>query len=531
MYRIIDKKREKSGIFEGIIGGALSLTVSAIVVKIIGLVYKIPISSILGDLGMGYFNSAYTVFGFFYLLCTAGVPKAIMILLSEAKARGRVDEERSIYSCAMRTFVFIGLGVTVFFLIMSAPIARLIGNSGSFYTMLAVAPSILFVSISGVLRGTLSADSHLGEIAISQIVEGVCKLALGLALAMVGKRIGLPLEIISALAILGVTTGSLLGAIYLFVSNKALKTNENTKQNVEIDYKGIRGRIFKISLPITVSAAIMSITSIVDLTLIMRSLMEIGYSEKAAGGLFGNYTTLAVPMLNLAISVVSPISVAFLPTLTRAITLGDVKGSVNTENSMIALTSLVCAPMMIGLAVYAREILDLLFKNSATDIGARLLLILTPAIILSSLLLVVNTSLEAAGRVRAPMVAMSFGGLAKIAVSYILITRTNLGILGAPIGTVVSYAVSLFTSVIMYTQCFCRRIPIFEKSLVPHLYAFISVILSRMLYERLVFSLSEGLSLLLSIALAALIYLGFSVIGGQLRPVKLREIAKYTKLS
>ena len=72
MYTKIDKNSEKGGIFTGMIGGALSLTVSAVVVKIIGLIYKIPISSILGDEGMGYFNSAYTVYAFFYLLCTAG---------------------------------------------------------------------------------------------------------------------------------------------------------------------------------------------------------------------------------------------------------------------------------------------------------------------------------------------------------------------------------------------------------------------------------------------------------------------------
>ena len=89
MHRNINDDKTNGGMLSGLIGGTLSLTASAVIVKLIGLFYKIPIASFLGDEGMGYFNSAYTVYAFFYLLCTAGVPKAVMILISEAKARGR----------------------------------------------------------------------------------------------------------------------------------------------------------------------------------------------------------------------------------------------------------------------------------------------------------------------------------------------------------------------------------------------------------------------------------------------------------
>ena len=214
MYRIIDKKKEKTSLFSGIIGGALSLTLSAIAVKIIGLIYKIPISSVLGDVGMGYFNSAYTVFAFFYLLCTAGVPKAVMILLSEARARNNTDEENAICLCAVKTFSVIGIVTSVIFLLFAAPISFLIGNTGAFFTMLAIAPSLFFVSVSGVLRGIHAADSRLGMVAVAQLLEGGCKLVIGLLLAMVGMMLGLALEIVSALSILGVT-------------KKAVKINTN----------------------------------------------------------------------------------------------------------------------------------------------------------------------------------------------------------------------------------------------------------------------------------------------------------------
>ncbi len=532
MYTIIDKNGEKSSIFSGIVGGTLSLTVSAIIVKIIGLIYKIPISSLLGDEGMGYFNSAYTVYAFFYLLCTAGVPKAVMILVSEAKARGENDVEERIVSVASRLFLLIGGGVSILFLIFSAPIATLIGNSRAFATMLAVAPSIILVSLSGVLRGFLSANARLGDIAVSQVIEGAGKLVLGLIFAMVGVRLKLSLEILSALTILGVTFGALFGLMYLLACLKSAKKKEKAEQKrIFLNNKTIIKRILSISIPITFSAAIMSITNIIDLGLIMRSLIKVGFSEESASALYGNYTTLAVPMFNLALSVISPISVAFLPVFTRCFVAKKFDDLKKAEKTAIEITALICAPMMIGLMTYSKEILAMLFKNSEINTGAMLLCLICPAILFSSLLLIVNTLLEAYGKVRAPLISMGIGSIAKIGVSYYLITRTDMGISGAPIGTVVSYGTALLVSIIIYGSSFKKRISLFEGCILPHFNAFISVMLSRIIFERLNLMVPETPALVLSILLAALIYLMISGITGVLKPKKIGEMAKYTKLT
>ena len=94
----------KNKISDNVIKGTFSLTISTLIVKLLGLIYKIPLANILGDEGMGIFNSAYTVYSFFFLLCTAGVPKAIMILVSGSKAKGEDEESKRIISIAMRLF-------------------------------------------------------------------------------------------------------------------------------------------------------------------------------------------------------------------------------------------------------------------------------------------------------------------------------------------------------------------------------------------------------------------------------------------
>ena len=524
-------KENSSQITTGIIGGTLSLTVGTLIVKFLGLIYKIPLAAILGDLGMGYFNSAYTVYAFFYLLCTAGVPKAVMILVSEAKAKGSEVLEGKIIRVATTLFLVFGALITLIFVIFSYPLATLIGNSRSAFTMIAIAPSIIFVSLSGVIRGYLNAEMKLSDIAISQVIEGVGRLVLGLAFAMLGNRLNMPLEMLSAMTILGVTLGAAAGFIYLLICSKIKIKRDNIGQSVKITQNSeIIKRILHISIPITISAAIMSITGIIDLGLIINCLGKIGYSESEATALYGNYTTLAVPMLNLAISIITPISVAHMPLLTRSFLNADNSSRRSLERGALELTAIAAAPMMIGMCVYSKEILSLLFPNSDVGIGAPLLSLLSPSILFFSLLMIVNTILEAAGRVSAPMISMLLGSLAKIILSYILITHTELGILGAPIGSVICYATALFTSLIIYGRSIKAHLPIFSTCAPAYLSALTAVLCSRYLYIKLFLVFDERVLLLISIVFCALIYLVLLTFIGILSPKRLKEIAKYTKI-
>ena len=523
--RNVVKKLQEDSIFSG----ALSLTFSTLVVKFLGLIYKLPLAGILGDEGMGYFNSAYTIYAFFYLLCTAGVPKAIMILISDAKARDNSNLAREIVTVAFRMFITIGIILTILFTIMSAPFAKLIGSRNSAYTMIAIAPTILIASISGVIRGLLSASMMLSDIAISGVIEGVGKLGFGLVFAMLADRQNLPLHIISAMTIFGITIGSLLGLIYLFIRYKTKISNEKAGQSERFDKKQIRKSILSISVPITISAAILSISGVIDLGLIMRSLESIGYTEIESSALYGNYTTLAVPMFNLALSLISPISTATLPAITTAYAKKDKALMAETEKNAIDMTSLIAAPIVVGLLIFSKEILTMLFKNSNIDIGAPLLIILTPAIIFSSLLMMINSILESYGYVKAPMISMLFGGVAKIFASYILIRNSNFGIKGAPLGTVISYCIALIVSLIIYskkTNCSINLIRPFIHFYLP---SFVIIVFAKLLYKALFVHFGLVFSLILSIVLVGILYSFYILITVKSNKSKVLNLAKYTK--
>ena len=515
----------KNKISDDVIKGTFSLTISTLIVKALGLIYKIPLANILGDEGMGFFNSAYTVYSFFFLLCTAGVPKAIMILVSSSKAKNEEEEVKRIINIALRLFLYLGIGISVVFIVFSGSLSRLIGNSQAKATMIAVAPSIIFISLASVIRGYLSADMKLLEIAVSQVIEGVGKLAFGLIFACLSARANLPLHMISAMTILGVSFGSLIGLIYLFIVSKIKIQRYKAGQNY------VLRKILRISLPITMSAAIMSLTNVIDLGLIMRSLEHIGYTEGEAAAMYGNYTTLAVPMLNLALAIISPISIAFLPVFTRAISTNDLELHKASEESALNLTSYIASPMLVGLIAYSGEILSLLFPSSSIEAGAMLLCLLSPAIIFSSSLLVVNNSLEAGGRVRAPLISMSCGCVVKIAVSYLLIRNPAFGISGAPIGTVCSYATALLISVIIYRIEYSRSIDAFSGFATASLFSTASVLLSRVLYNAIYTKVGDTFALMIAIILCAVLYFGILGLYSLMKGHGKIELAKYTNFS
>ena len=431
-----------------LIRGAASLSIAALFVKILGVAYKIPLSHILGDDGMGYFNTAYTVYAFFFLICTAGVPKAITILVTESGANIN-DSSGSLIKTARRAFILTGITLAIIFTVTSFPIASFIGNRRAAFAMIAIAPSMPFIACSAVYRGYLNGKMRFGVVAVSQFIEAAIKLIIGLSLSWIATYLKLPSEQIAAAAIFGITLGSIITFIQLHMSSKSTITAKNAWQSCVFD-KSFLGRLLKISLPITFSSGVISFVNIVDLTVIIRGLKQTGYSENLSTILYGNYTTLAVPMFNFALSIASSVCVSALPILTR---LKDKTEKNRFENSLICasdLTAFFALPATILFGCFSREILILLFDYGSVAVGSSLLMLLAPSVTLVAILTLVNTALEAKGGYIVPLLSMSAGGIAKIITSTILVGKAEIGLWGAPIGTAISYLVSILFSFAMY---------------------------------------------------------------------------------
>lgn len=494
---------------------ALTLTLSALMVKVIGVIYKLPLSYMLSDEGMGYFNSAYTIFGSFYVICAAGVPKAVSILISEARAKGDDALCDKILIFTRRIFFIIGSFFMLLLLILAKPLSLLVGNSGAFESVVSVSFSLVFISISGVMRGYLNGMGRQIPIALCELIEAVFKLSFGLTFAKISILRGLNLQLTAAFAVSGIALGAAASSLFLYLCIGRKKHNKS----IGTAYSGeIFRRVIKISLPIALSSFLMTVTNLIDLSFTMRRLLDIGYTQESATALYGNYTTLAVPFLGLCIALVSPISVAVLPKLTSAYAKCDLSEYYKNLTHAIALTSFVGAGLTFGCMYFSYDCLSLIFPQNSASIGAPYLSMLSVSFILAGVLICVNTALEAGGKTSAPLISMGIGAVVKICASYILTGNEKFGIGGAAIGTALFYGTALTVSLIMLFSHTAVKVQIFIPLITAILSAQASAMCAKIIQQLTKSVISGTKETLLVGCIYAILYLilsSFTVFRGK----------------
>ena len=487
------------------ISGVFVLSLSTLIVKIIGLAFKIPMLSLLGMEGMGYFNSAYEIYAVLCVVSTAGLPVALSILVSSARANNDTVRIKGIYRAALRMFFAFGALGMIFMLLFAKKLADIIGNSASYYCIIAIAPALLFICLASAARGYCQGFENMRPTAISQLIEAVSKLVLGILFAIIGIKKGLPVPQISALAVLGITIGTLLSFCYLLIARQKFKILQKPYKN------GIEGgtarSLLRIALPITLGSAVISLTRILDMGFIMRRLQDIGVSQFKTNEIYGAYTTLALPVFSLIPSLIAPISMALIPELTGFIERKNIAGQVRCVEKSLRLTSVLAMPASIGIILFSKQILSVLFRGQteAVDIAAPLLSMLGASIIFSCLITTTNAILQAYRCVGMPIFSMSVGVAVKAFSSYFLLGTEGVGALGAPIGSLMCNVVVVilnFALIIRYAKNTDGALSVGKTFVKPFFASLFSV---GSAYAMLLFFESRNLSEMLSFGISVLI--------------------------
>ena len=445
--------KKQSGRF---LSGVAVLTLSTAIVKVIGLLYKIPMIKVLGEEGMGYFNSAYELYTFFYIIATAGLPVAISIMIAKSLENGRCENVKKIYNVVFAILFLLGLVGTVVLYYGAGFFGEAIGNTNAVMCIAAIAPMVMFVCVSSAVRGFFQGHQNMMPTAISQIIEALGKLLLGLALAVWSIKEGYSIPMAASFATAGITVGVGLSMLYLLLSKLIVKRGSSieSKDDSKDTSKSILVNLFKIAVPITLSSLVISLTRVVDLVMIMRRLQAIGYTMGAANAIYGSYSTLAVSMYNLPTAFVSPIAISLVPILASAAHSKDTGRENRILNSSLRLCGLITLPASLGLSIFSRPILELLFagETSAINVAAPLLSVLGMSVFFSSLMTVTNAILQAYGMEKKPIVSMFIGALVKTVFSYILIGIPSINIYGAPISTLICALTVAFINL-----CYIRK--------------------------------------------------------------------------
>lgn len=457
--------QEKDG-SRSLLGGVLILGAGNLAVKMIGLFFKIPLSRLLGDLGMGYFNTGYTVYSWLFLVGCTGFPVAVSMLVSESLAsddEGRRGARRILFVSLLFLFVIGSAGCSLL-LLFADKIALRIGNPGSAAAVSSIAPAVLFCTLSGGVRGYFQGRKRMGPTAVSQLIEAGLKLVLGILFARSALKLGYDLPNVAAAAIRGVTVGCAASCLFLFIELISERGREPIKYKgrKRSENRSISHRLLRLAAPVTFSATVMSVTGLIDLLFVMKRLVASGMTVDLATALFGNYTTLAVPFFNLPGILISPIATGIVPYLTGDLARGDLQGAEKRCLAAIRSAAVVSVPAALALGMFGERILSLFFLADSAARAASSLAVLSPGIVFLALLTVASAILQARGRAWITVLSMLIGSLVKTVAGYYLIGVSGVGIYGAAIGTVLCYAVAAIIELVWLSALTKKRLGVGE---------------------------------------------------------------------
>lgn len=345
----------------------------------------------------------------------------------------------------MVLFIVIGLLGTSIMLFGAEPMSKAIGAENTKYSMLAIAPTLFLICISSALRGYFQGYQQMVPTAISQLLEAVCKLAIGITFAIYAINQGYPIYIVAAFAAVGLTIGVGLGMMFLVFSKLLFKEHQynaefladKAEDDSMLPSKTLLKKMLLIALPITISASVMSLTNLIDTAIVQRLLQMTGLTQVASTELYGNYTSLAVPMFNLPPALIYPISYSIVPLISAAKKKGDTLRCKLVIESSMRVSMLIGIPCGLGLAVLSNPILSLFYKQSSVELAAPLLTLLAPSTAFICILSVTNAVLQSNGFERKPLISMLVGALVKVVTNAILIQ--HIGMKGTPISTFLCY--------------------------------------------------------------------------------------------
>lgn len=464
--------------------GAAILSLSTIVVKVIGMLYKLPLNQIIDSQGYAYFNKAYSIYTVLLVISTTGLPVAMSRMVSEAQARGNGKQMQRIFRTAMTAYLIIGfIGTGAMMLFPRFLAANVMSMPDAWYSIFALGPAVLCICIASACRGFFQGQGDMTPTAVSQVIEALGKLLLGLGFAWIVKEQTGDLALSSGASIAGISIGAALSALYVYLRYRKNRKKVSALGGQAESYKSTVKQLLAIAVPITLGAAGLQLINLIDEIMVTRRLLEaaevsntsmptwmgqmLAHAENsliADGKVFtwndvkqtavenqsGVYA-LCQTIFNFPTAFFPCITAAIIPAITAHLTCKDEKNVKMVQDSSLRLTGLIAWPCAIGLLVLAEPIMALLgsYGDERVQMAAILLAILAPTVLINGITTVSTAIMQAHNRPWMPMINMLIGGVVKVVVNYILVGNPDIGILGAPVGTLACFTVYMVLNVFM----------------------------------------------------------------------------------
>jgi len=419
--------------------GTMLLAMSTAIVKVIGAFYSIPLKAIIGDQGFGYYSTAYEIYTILLMISTAGLPVAMSRMISAANSLGNYRQVRKIYTVSRTIFLTLGLIGAGLMTLFCRQLANFQEQPDAWAAIGTLGPCCFLICLMSTYRGFFQGQSNMTPTSVSQVLEAICKLIVGIAAALLIKFYMDSISLAAGGAIFGVTMSCLVSSFYLnHCFRKAYKDMPVSNEEVSSGKEIAKG-LLAIAVPITLGSAGLQILTVLETKIYMSQLLQF-LTQDTADTQKGIYNFIQ-KIFNMPCAFITPITISAIPAITAQLTTREFQAAKATEESAARVTGLISAPCAVGLAVLAGPVTSLLggYSGEKLELATNLMMILGICILFNAVVLLTNAIMQAHGHVNLPVINMLIGGVLKLVIIFILTGNPNIGILGTPIGTLLCY--------------------------------------------------------------------------------------------
>lgn len=432
-------KQKKKGSNLAVQGAILAF--AGIIVRLIGFAYKIPLVNTIGDVGMGCYNKAFSIYSFALVISSYGFPAGVSKLVSARMAVKKYKEAHKIFISALVLALIIGLISASIMFFGSDLLAQLVYSEKSKYALQALAPTVLVFSLMAVFRGYFQGMNTMIPTAVSQVVEQIFNAIFSIVLATMFLSQGY--EFAAAGGTFGTGIGALSGLLTLiaiyFMSRKLFmkRVNKDTHSSNNSSYPSYAKLVLMTAVPIVIGSATFHLTNLVDMIMFNDALRFHEYNQEAADTLYGLLTGKYKTIITLPISIASSIAAATIPSITTSIVLKDKKQTKRKINMAIRFTMFIAIPACVGIFVLSTPIIRMLFGEANLEQTALLLKIGVISVVFFGLSTISIGVLQGMDKLRIPVVSAVKSLLIKIFFNIILLYVFNTNLIGAVVTNII----------------------------------------------------------------------------------------------
>jgi stage V sporulation protein B len=494
---------------QSLIRGTLILAIAGILAKFMGIFFRWPLIMLIGDQGIGYYQMSYPLYTFF-IAVASGIPIAISKLVAEKNAVGDRIGSVQVLKNALFLMIILGGGFTAFLLIFSKDlIAFFKWDNKAYYSLLGIAFAPLIISVMSSFRGFFQGMQNMYPTAVSQILEQLGRVCIGVGLAYILLPKGI--HVSAGGAAFGAAAGGFLAGTYLIISYMKVKS-EFSQGRVKRN-RAILSKLLNIAIPISLGATAGSIMSLIDSFLVPQKLLQAGFKYPEAAALYGQLTGKAFVLVSVPLTLSMALCISLVPVIAEAHLLGRSREVIQKMDTAIRISAVIAIPSFLGLYFMAAPILGLIFPGHSDGYKIlKLLSVTIPFIVLSQCC---TSVLQGVGKYVLPVINLGLGCIVKVIITYILVPMPEINIYGAALGSIAGYATAAFLNFNMLKKVLNIRLDYYDIMIKPAFAAIIMIITVVFIYMNVYnYTVSNGISTIVAIAAGGILYIILILIFG-----------------